>query len=248
MPDVDSPRRCSPRPSRLSSWARPTTRVLGRQLAEVSEAAAAAEQPPPWKIGVELLRCLVLATVVAGLAAQGEIDEWTGGLLLGLALWIGFPLVLWTGALIHENTPMEAGRHPRRRLAREAARGGADRERLAVAVLGLEAQADRRPLDSAVVRRVDGNENDLLLDTAAVRQRPPDRGEGTRAKLGPEHTASPMLDHGLGSPHAESPASGARDRNRAADPNAARFFRALDADPDHPVATEALPNADIYQG
>jgi hypothetical protein len=43
--------------------------------------------------------------VVAGLAAQGEIDDWTGGLLLGLALWIGFPLVLWTGALIHENTP-----------------------------------------------------------------------------------------------------------------------------------------------
>ena len=79
--------------------------LLGRQLAEVSEAAAAAEQPPPWKIGVELLRCLVLVTVVAGLAAQGEIDDWTGGLLLGLALWIGFPLVLWTGALIHENTP-----------------------------------------------------------------------------------------------------------------------------------------------
>jgi hypothetical protein len=30
--------------------------LLGRQLAEVSEAAAAAEQPPPWKIAVELLR------------------------------------------------------------------------------------------------------------------------------------------------------------------------------------------------
>jgi Protein of unknown function (DUF1761) len=44
--------------------------------------------------------------VVAGLAARGEIDEWTGGLLLALALWIGFPLVLWTGALIHENTPI----------------------------------------------------------------------------------------------------------------------------------------------
>jgi Protein of unknown function (DUF1761) len=80
--------------------------ALGEQLAAVSEAAAAAEQPPPWEIAIELLRCLVLAAVVAGLASQGEIDEWSGGLLLGLALWIGFPLVLWTGALIHENAPV----------------------------------------------------------------------------------------------------------------------------------------------
>ena len=61
---------------------------------------------PPWKLAVELLRCLILATVVAGLAAQGEIDEWAGGLVLGLALWIGFPLVLWIGAVIHERTPV----------------------------------------------------------------------------------------------------------------------------------------------
>jgi hypothetical protein len=26
-------------------------------------------------------------------------------LLLGLALWVGFPLVLWVGAVIHENVP-----------------------------------------------------------------------------------------------------------------------------------------------
>jgi hypothetical protein len=79
--------------------------VLGEQLATVSEAAAGDEQPPPWKIAVELLRSLILAAVVAGLASQGAIDELTGGLLLGLALWIGFPFVLWTGAMIHEDTP-----------------------------------------------------------------------------------------------------------------------------------------------
>jgi hypothetical protein len=79
--------------------------TLGDELAEVSEAAAAAEQPPPWTLAVELLRCLILATVVAGLASQGEIDEWAGGLLLGAALWVGFPLVLWIGAVIHENAP-----------------------------------------------------------------------------------------------------------------------------------------------
>ena len=79
--------------------------MLGEQLARVSEAAAAEEQPPPWKIAAELLRCLLIAAVVAGLASQGGINAWTGGLLLGLALWIGFPFVLWTGAVIHENAP-----------------------------------------------------------------------------------------------------------------------------------------------
>lgn len=78
--------------------------AVGSQLAEVSEAAAADEQPPPWKLALELLRGLVLATVTAGLAVQGGIDEWTGGLILGLALWIGFPLVLWTGAMLWERT------------------------------------------------------------------------------------------------------------------------------------------------
>jgi hypothetical protein len=80
--------------------------VSGEQLARVSSAAAPAGQPPMWTFAAELLRCLVLATVVAGLASQGGIDGWTGGLLLGMALWIGFPLVLWIGAVIHERTPL----------------------------------------------------------------------------------------------------------------------------------------------
>lgn len=79
--------------------------VLGEQLAKVSDAAAAGERPAPWKMAVEFSRGLILAAVIAGLASEAEIDEWTGGLLLGLALWIGFPFVLWTGAVMHENTP-----------------------------------------------------------------------------------------------------------------------------------------------
>ena len=65
-----------------------------------------AGETPPWKLAVELGRCLILAAAVAALAAQGDIDTWTGGLLLGLVLWIGFPFVLWVGAVIHENTPI----------------------------------------------------------------------------------------------------------------------------------------------
>ena len=79
--------------------------VLGEQLAEVSDAAAAGRQLAPWQVAAELGRCLIMAGVVAGLASRAEIHDWAGGLLLGLVLWIGFPFVLWTGAMIHENTP-----------------------------------------------------------------------------------------------------------------------------------------------
>jgi hypothetical protein len=45
-------------------------------LAEVSDAGASGEQPPPWKLAVELLRGLTpWASVVAGLASRGGIDE-----------------------------------------------------------------------------------------------------------------------------------------------------------------------------
>jgi hypothetical protein len=67
---------------------------------------------PPWKLAVELLRCLVVATVIAGVAAQGEIDTLAGGLLLGLALWVAFPLVQWTGAMIWEGPHSTPGGAP----------------------------------------------------------------------------------------------------------------------------------------
>jgi hypothetical protein len=79
--------------------------VFTERLAELSDAYAGGGQPPPQKLAIEGARCVVLAAVVAGLAVQGEIDEWTGGLLLGLALWIGFPVVLWVGAVLWERTP-----------------------------------------------------------------------------------------------------------------------------------------------
>jgi hypothetical protein len=81
--------------------------VSGDALATASGSPADQEMPP-WALAVELGRCLLIALVVAGLASQGEIDEVAGGLALGLALWVGFPLVLLVGAVVHENTPWRA--------------------------------------------------------------------------------------------------------------------------------------------
>src|SRR5262249_5878242 len=50
--------------------------ALAKQWATVSEAAARGSgRPGPRKAALELARTLILATVVAGLAARGEIDD-----------------------------------------------------------------------------------------------------------------------------------------------------------------------------
>lgn len=83
--------------------------VLAAQYAAVSEAARAADgAPPPWKVGIELLRSLAVALVLAGLAAEIDVTSWAGALGLGLATWIGFPAVLLAGSVLWENVPWRA--------------------------------------------------------------------------------------------------------------------------------------------
>ena len=79
--------------------------MLAAQWAQLSDAGARSGRPRPPKLAAELARSLLLATVIAGLASRGDIETAAGGLLLGVALWVGFPFVLWTGAILWENTP-----------------------------------------------------------------------------------------------------------------------------------------------
>jgi len=53
-------------------------------------------------------RRLRLARLVAGLG----IGDWKGAVQLGLLLWIGFPFVLWTGAIMWENVPVKLAAIP----------------------------------------------------------------------------------------------------------------------------------------
>jgi len=46
-------------------------------------------------------------TVIACLVSLTGADEWLDGIALGLLLWVGFPLVLWVGAIVHERTPLK---------------------------------------------------------------------------------------------------------------------------------------------
>jgi hypothetical protein len=83
--------------------------VFGKQLAALSpayaDAASGTTRPSAWKLLVELVRGLVVAAVVAGLARELDITDWTGAVALGFALWIGFPIVLWVGAVMWEKVP-----------------------------------------------------------------------------------------------------------------------------------------------
>ncbi len=79
--------------------------VLGNRMAALHPAYAEPSRSPYVTAGVELSRNLVLTLAVAGLADRLDVDDLAGGLLLGLVLWIGFPLVLLTGSVFHEKVP-----------------------------------------------------------------------------------------------------------------------------------------------
>jgi hypothetical protein len=45
---------------------------------------------------------LVVAAVLAVLAARSDADTWLEGAGLGLLVWVGFPLVILAGSVLHE--------------------------------------------------------------------------------------------------------------------------------------------------
>lgn len=69
------------------------------------EVAARPERPPASKLVAELLRSLVLATVIAAVISRGQIDTAAGALALAAAAWVGFPVILLAGSVLWEDVP-----------------------------------------------------------------------------------------------------------------------------------------------
>ena len=68
---------------------------------------AAMMRPSAWKMLVEVGRNLILASVLARLVRGLGVSTWTAAAGLAVLLWVGFPFVLWTGAIMWENVPLE---------------------------------------------------------------------------------------------------------------------------------------------
>ena len=79
--------------------------ALGARLARLSPAYAGPGRPPALTAAVEVVRNLVLAAVVAGLADGLDTAGVGPALLLALALWVAFPVILLTGSVYHERVP-----------------------------------------------------------------------------------------------------------------------------------------------
>src|SRR2546428_14046582 len=57
-------------------------------------AAMAGAKMPAGKLLIELVRCLVLACVIARLVVLLGVSSWMGAVHFGFLLWIGFPVVI----------------------------------------------------------------------------------------------------------------------------------------------------------
>lgn len=79
--------------------------ALGTRLAALSPAYAGPRRSPAATAAVELVRNLVLAAVVGGLLARLG-PGFGGAILLALALWLAFPVVLLAGSVFHERVPV----------------------------------------------------------------------------------------------------------------------------------------------
>ena len=80
--------------------------IFGKILMElrgIDPARAANQSMSIWIILGEFLRTLVLTYVLAYFVSVLEINTWKHALMLCVIMWIGFPVILLSGSVIHEN-------------------------------------------------------------------------------------------------------------------------------------------------
>lgn len=75
------------------------------ELRGIDPASAANQSMLAWTIAGEFGRTLILAHVMAWFVAALDINNGRKVLKLCLLIWIGFPVVILSGSVIHENVP-----------------------------------------------------------------------------------------------------------------------------------------------
>lgn len=73
----------------------------------VAAPAPAPAAPPPWKLGVELLRSLTVSTVMATVVVGLEVASVASAVLIAVAAWAAFPGVLLTGSVLWDDVRPE---------------------------------------------------------------------------------------------------------------------------------------------
>lgn len=79
--------------------------VLATPMAAQRGVEPSTERPPAWKILVELLRSLVVATGLAVAVVELDLTGPGALLLFALAVWFAFPAAILTGSIIWESVP-----------------------------------------------------------------------------------------------------------------------------------------------
>jgi hypothetical protein len=69
--------------------------------------AMAGAKMPAGKLVIELVRCIVLAYVIARFVALLGVTNWMNAVHFGVLLWIGFPVILLTGSVLWDNVPVK---------------------------------------------------------------------------------------------------------------------------------------------
>src|SRR5206468_13041216 len=70
-------------------------------------AAMAGAKMPAGKLLIEIVSCLILASVIARFVSLLGVSSWLGAVHFGLFLWIGFPVFVLTGSVLWGNIPVK---------------------------------------------------------------------------------------------------------------------------------------------
>jgi hypothetical protein len=79
--------------------------AFGGLLSRLSPAYARDRKMSPWMPVLELLRSAVVAVVVALACDRLGVDGVGGLVVVALVAWVGFPVVLLSGSVLHERVP-----------------------------------------------------------------------------------------------------------------------------------------------